>query len=464
MKEVSESLEYSDSSFSVAEKIKELGNSLFDDGKFLEAIETYTEAIAIHPRYAAAYYNRAQCKAHLKRDIEAISDFSEAIRLSPNDADYYGARGASKNELYLYPQAILDFTEAIRIAPNNAMAYENCGIVKCNQRLFSEAIENFTEAIRINSKRPISFSLRGYSYLQLAKYAEAIDDCSQAIFLDIQYWNPYITRAKAYLKLGKNDNALADYCSAIPFSMGLLPTKQNYSRIDEVLKFRAVNGNLLSSLKNREIWFAHSRTFNDADDGEYLRKLFPENQSISDLLGKILMFSCFGNSSNSQNTQFQENEKQQMWAHYGAESAGICLHFKYSPESAQKGNLFMLDSVKYSDDIKFDENQSQYDVIRHGFFTKSTAWKSENEYRFITMASDKTVRSEDGRCIGQLVNEFDLGLTLSAVEFGARCRADDVLKVKEALMQRKDSANIKLYQVKLGTAADPFRWSKEQII
>ena len=153
-----------------------------------------------------------------------------------------------------------------------------------------------------------------------------------------------------------------------------------------------------------------------------------------------------------------------MWAHYAAESAGICLHFKYSPEAAQNGNLFMLDSVKYSDDIKFDENQSQYDVIRHGFFTKSTAWKSENEYRFITMASDKTVRSEDGHCIGQLVNEIDLGLTLSAIEFGARCSADDVLKVKEALMQRGDGASIKLYQVKLGTAADPFRWSKEQII
>lgn len=464
MQEESESLDYSDSSLLIAEKIKERGNRLFAAGKFLEAITIYSEALTIYPQYAVAYYNRGTCKARLKLNIEAISDYSKAISLNPKDADFYGGRGVSKNEIYQYSEAVLDFTEAIRLAPNNPIAYENRGIVKCNQKLFSEAIENFTEAIRLDATRPISFSQRGYSYLQLAKYAEAIDDCSQAIFLDIQYWNPYITRAKAYLKLGQNDNALADYCSAIPFSMGLLPTKQNYSRVDEVLKFRMVNGNLLGSLKNREIWFAHSRTFNDADDGEYLRKLFPENQSIADLLGKILIFSCFGNSSDSQNTQSLENEKQQMWAHYGAESAGVCLHFKYSPEAPQKGDLFMLDSVKYSDDIKFDENQSQYDVIRHGFFTKSTAWKSENEYRFITMASDKTVRSEDGRCIGQLVYEIDLGLTLSAVEFGARCNADDILKVKAALMQRGDGANIKLFQVKLGTVDDPFRWSKEQII
>ncbi len=360
---------------------------------------------------------------------EAITLYSEAIRLWPKDFAAFHGRGFSKSRLRQYREAIEDYSESIRIYPNNYTSYFN----------------------------------RAISHQQLHQYRNAIEDYTEVIRLEPRFANSYIRRGSSYLALGNRAKAIEDYCLAIPISMGLLLSNQNYAPVDEVLKFRTVNLNLLEGLKNREIWFAHSYTFNDADDGEYLRKLFPENQSIADLLAKILMFSCFGNNSISENTQFQENEKQQMWAHYGAESAGICLHFKYSPEAAQKGNLFMLDSVKYSDDIKFNENQSQYDVIRHGFFTKSTAWKSENEYRFITMASDKTVRSEDGRCIGQLVNEIDLGLTLSAVEFGARCSADDILKVKEALMQRGDSANIKLYQVKLGTADDPFRWSKEQI-
>lgn len=406
------------------------GNKAFQAGRFEDAIVCYSEAALINPINIDAFYNLGVSKEKLKRYIEAVVDYSKAIVLNPLDAVAHNNRGSCNHALKKYIEANADYSEAIRLNPQEAVSYINRGNTRKSLHEYTEAIIDFSEAIRLNPK---------------------------AIFV-------HIDRGNAYFALGRIENAIEDYCLALPFSMGLRSSNQNYSPIDEVFKFRTVNYNSLNSLKNREIWFAQSRTFNDVDDGEYLRKLFPDNKSISDLLGKILMHSCFGNNFSSQNIQHHQNEMQQMWAHYGAESAGICLHFKYSPEAAQKGNLFMLDSVKYSGDIKFDENQSQYDVIRHGFFTKSTAWKSENEYRFITMASDKTVRSEDGRCIGQLANEIDLGLTLSAVEFGARCSADDILKVKDALMQRGDGASIKLYQVKLGTAEDPFRWSKNRIL
>jgi hypothetical protein len=431
-------------------------------GKIPEAIEAFTRAIRINPKHSAAYNNRANCKSFLKQYQDSIIDFTEAIRIDPRYALGYNNRGLSKFHLHQYAEAILDYSEAIRLNPQLDDAYNNRGSSKAELHQFKEAIVDYTEVIRLNPSSSTAYLNRGLCKHHLHQYHESLADYTEAICRNVHSPDAYIRRGNAYFEIGENKIAIEDYCLAIPFSMGLLSSKQNYAPINEVLKFRTVNSNLLNSLKNREIWFAHSRTFNDADDGEYLRKLFPESQSIIDLLKKILIFSCFGNST-SQTSKLHENEKQQMWAHYGSESAGVCLHFNYSPEAAQKGNLFMLDSVKYSDDIKFDENQSQYDVICHGFFTKSTAWKSENEYRFISMASDKTVRSEDGSCIGQLVNEIDLGLTLSAVEFGARCSADDILKVKEALMQRGDGAGIKLYQVKLGTADDPFRWSKEQL-
>lgn len=363
----------------------ENGCRAYDNGQFELAIKNFSEAIQSDPTHSIAYYNRGICKSNLNQNSNAVVDFSESIRLDPEHKSAFQDRGFCNFKLHQYTEAITDYSVAIRLNPKDDSIIHARGHCKLVLKQYIEAIEDLSEAILLNPNDARTYNNRGFCQAQLEQHTEAIADYTEAVRLDPPCVVAYFNRGVSYSKIENQYASIEDYCLSIPFSMGLLNSKQNYAPVEDILKFRTIDSNLLNSLKNREIWFAHSRTFNDADDGEYLRKLFPENQFIANLLGKILMFSCFGNSSNSQNTQSQENEKQQMWAHYAAESAGICLHFKYSPEAAQNGNLFMLDSVKYSDDIKFDENQSQYDVIRHGFFTKSTAWKSENEYRFITI-------------------------------------------------------------------------------
>ena len=56
-------------------------------------IQDLTHAIELSPRFAYAYYNRANIYFAQERVEEAIADYDEAIRLQPGMADAYFNRG-----------------------------------------------------------------------------------------------------------------------------------------------------------------------------------------------------------------------------------------------------------------------------------------------------------------------------------------------------------------------------------
>jgi len=66
--------------------------------KYKKAIEYYTKAIELNPKYADAYFERGFNKLQLKKYNEAIVDYTKAIELYPNDR-FYLSRGCANYEL-----------------------------------------------------------------------------------------------------------------------------------------------------------------------------------------------------------------------------------------------------------------------------------------------------------------------------------------------------------------------------
>lgn len=66
----------------LAEKNKELGNNLFKEGKFIEAIEKFTEANKLDPSNDIYLVNRSICYAHLKNWEYSAKDAKSAIKIS----------------------------------------------------------------------------------------------------------------------------------------------------------------------------------------------------------------------------------------------------------------------------------------------------------------------------------------------------------------------------------------------
>ena len=109
--------------FKRAEQKCELAN-------FLGALEDYTKAIEINPKYAMPYNNRGLSKIELNDYLGAIEDFNKAIENLPNFSNAYRYRGFVKNELKDYLGAIEDFNKSIEIKEQNGYAYHNRGISK----------------------------------------------------------------------------------------------------------------------------------------------------------------------------------------------------------------------------------------------------------------------------------------------------------------------------------------------
>ncbi|MDH4092576.1 MAG: tetratricopeptide repeat protein, partial [Cyclobacteriaceae bacterium] len=57
------------------------GNVLIKQGKYKEASEDYSAAIAFNPEYAYAFYNRAIARQKLKQTAEACEDLQKAEAL-----------------------------------------------------------------------------------------------------------------------------------------------------------------------------------------------------------------------------------------------------------------------------------------------------------------------------------------------------------------------------------------------
>ncbi|MBI4727600.1 tetratricopeptide repeat protein [candidate division TA06 bacterium] len=79
-----------------------------------KAVEYYSKAIAINPRYAMAYGMRGYAHALLHKDQEAINDFTTAIKLWPNFTIAYCGRARVYIRMNNLVQAVGDLQQAAR--------------------------------------------------------------------------------------------------------------------------------------------------------------------------------------------------------------------------------------------------------------------------------------------------------------------------------------------------------------
>ncbi|CAE1329122.1 TOM70 [Acanthosepion pharaonis] len=98
-----------------AVETKKRGNTLFKAGKYTEAIDCYTGAIALCPldrpdQLATFYQNRAAAYDQLNNHKQVVSDCSRALRLNPKYAKALSRRAKSADQLGDLKLAIEDLT------------------------------------------------------------------------------------------------------------------------------------------------------------------------------------------------------------------------------------------------------------------------------------------------------------------------------------------------------------------
>lgn len=201
------------------------GNAHNDTGNRQAAIDDYTKAIEVGPRYAEAYYNRGTVYLSLGNYQQAITDLTKAIDLNQYYIDAYSNRGVAFGHLGNPEQAMIDFTKVIELNPQDAEAFYSRGFAIASLGNYRRAVTDFTRAIELNLKDAKVYRDRGIAYGSLGNYQEAITDLTRAVELEPQNAKAFFVLGITYSRAGHREHALSCYTKAA--SLGLKEA-QNY--------------------------------------------------------------------------------------------------------------------------------------------------------------------------------------------------------------------------------------------
>ena len=108
-----------------AESALQRGNVLMTLGQLDAAVEAYSNAINLNPRYAEAYYHRGMAYAKTGTSLPASEDWTMAIKLKPDFAQAYYDRGEVGLRLRKWDEARADLTAAKNLGLDITAAFHN---------------------------------------------------------------------------------------------------------------------------------------------------------------------------------------------------------------------------------------------------------------------------------------------------------------------------------------------------
>lgn len=131
----------------------EKGKALSQSGDKYGAVNAYSKAIELDPKYTFAYNNRGFTYDKLGDNKRAIADFDRAIELDPTYAHAYYNRGTAYSNLGDNKRAIADYDRAIELDPKFALAYNNRGLAYAELGDSEKAMSDLKAVARLGDKR-----------------------------------------------------------------------------------------------------------------------------------------------------------------------------------------------------------------------------------------------------------------------------------------------------------------------
>lgn len=150
--------------------------------KFLEkqeydgAIENFTKAIKLNPRYSEAYNNRGIAYTGKGDKENALTDYNTAIELDPEFFYAFINRGKLYSDRNEIERAIVDYTRAIEIKPDNPVAYYNRANAYSHQKYFTLAIQDYSRAIELNPEYELAYNNRSLAYSEIGELEKSEGD------------------------------------------------------------------------------------------------------------------------------------------------------------------------------------------------------------------------------------------------------------------------------------------------
>lgn len=185
---------------------------------YIEAIEDFTKALELDPRFLEAYLKRSEVYFYLRRDRELLDDCVKILQIKPDSAHAYYYRGRARHRLGYIESAVEAYTQAIRLEPDRAQAYYYRGLANYELSERSQAVRDWREYAEICREQG---DLQGYRL--------AHNSINRLVWMPLRWGRRSLEATVVGVRGG-----VEDFCKAIQRLMtnpvgGILPTYASLS-------------------------------------------------------------------------------------------------------------------------------------------------------------------------------------------------------------------------------------------
>lgn len=278
--------------------------SAVKDGKFTDAVEFCSDALAEKSDSGMAFYLRAVSYSKIPMGTETKSPTGETITLSaeqrkqftiadaekciqfiPNEHPCYSLIGSflytskQKDEL---EKAAKNLSEAIRLGDKEKKLFYYRAIANLNLakiltsknaqavKLAEQSVADFTTSIQLNPNEDYNYQRRAEANEFLGKFDLAIADLTKFLETNDEDDNIYLLRGKLYLNVKKYEAAIEDFTKALEILDEPYNTDFEES-LKEILPFRM---QAYKALKQKSAFCEDLKRLNEAAncDKEWKKK------------------------------------------------------------------------------------------------------------------------------------------------------------------------------------------------
>ena len=165
--------------------------SFIDIGQHRAAIEYGLSRLKKNSEDSDFLFLIARAYQELKLNQEALQFYSESIALNRRNHKAYINRGLTFGALSNLRASTADLRKAIALNPNSKEAYLNLGFTQAAQNDTTKAIASFTKALTIDPSFTEALRNRGITYHHLGKKQKACEDWINSAKIqkdDVEIW------------------------------------------------------------------------------------------------------------------------------------------------------------------------------------------------------------------------------------------------------------------------------------
>ncbi len=184
------------------------GDTYFAQGKLIEAIDAYEQAIQIDPSQDIPYIRQSRLLVYSRDTGKAVDRAAQAVVLNPNSPENLAFYCRALDWEARYAEALDVCACAIELDPNYAEAYTFMSEVYADTGNWHLAQVNAQKALDLNFQSMDAHHNMGYALEVQGRYPEAVKFYENAITLAPNLASLYIDAGRIY------QNGLADYETA----------------------------------------------------------------------------------------------------------------------------------------------------------------------------------------------------------------------------------------------------------